>query len=132
MKVKSTMRGYRAALIAAIAVAFLMTLALAGCGGGGGGGGQTSTTGTVIGTVLDTSTNNPVDGASVSIGTYTVHTGADGAFTLSDVTPGSETLSIAATGYDNYSRSLTVVAGTNNLGNVRIDQTGGGPPPPPF
>jgi len=90
-----------------VALAFLMALLVA-CSGGGGGG--TAGSGTVTGTVKDSVTGSPLAGATVSDGTTSVVTDANGVFTL--VRPGgSYTLAIAAAGYENSSRTCAVTAG---------------------
>lgn len=69
----------------------------------------------VSGTVLVSATGTPVAGAQVSIGTTTVTTGADGRFTLTDLTPGTATLRAIATGFEAFETAITVASGNENI-----------------
>ncbi len=89
-------------------------LIVAGCGGGGGGttpGG----TATVQGTVLDDGTLQPVPGATITVGSASAISGADGGFTVS-ASAGLRTIIISATGYQQKSFSRTLTEGTNSVG----------------
>ena len=50
---------------------------------------------------------NAIEGASVAIGTITGTTGAAGGCTLKDVLDGEHTITATATGYENYSATIT-------------------------
>lgn len=65
----------------------------------------------VQGTVTDTATGGPVAGATVTDGTHTVATDAQGAYTLSGLVAGSYQVAATASGYDPGSKSVSVAAG---------------------
>ena len=64
--------------------------------------------GQVTGRVLDAMTNRPIPSALVSVGSlYTASTDATGAFTLTKVPIGDQTVTARAPGYDTDSASAT-------------------------
>jgi hypothetical protein len=67
--------------------------------------------GTLRGTVTDSSTSNPIAGASVTAGGYTAVTNGSGFYQFSPLAPGGYTDTASATGY--FSSSPTVVTVTN-------------------
>jgi hypothetical protein len=67
--------------------------------------------GTLRGTVTDSSTTNPIAGASVTAGGYTAITNASGVYQFSPLSPGGYTDTASATGY--FSSSPTPVTVTN-------------------
>ncbi|MCM1163691.1 MAG: carboxypeptidase regulatory-like domain-containing protein [Muribaculaceae bacterium] len=80
----------------------------------------------VAGTVVDTSTGAPVEGATVMLDNQalTVTTGPTGVFSFPDVKPGAEELIVLAYGYNDYTQSIVVPAGkVINLGNVKIQSS---------
>jgi len=81
-----------------------------------------TTTGTISGTVTDASTGNPISGASVSTNptTLLVTTDAQGRFSISNVTPGSYTVSASASGYIAGSASVTVTGGQTATANLAL------------
>lgn len=81
-----------------------------------------TTTGTISGTVTDASTGNPIAGASVSTQptTLLVTTDAQGNFSISNVTPGSYTVSASASGYLAGSASVTVTGGQTAAANLAL------------
>jgi iron complex outermembrane receptor protein len=76
---------------------------------------QTGSTGTVTGTVLDSSSGKYLEGAEVSIESQGVslrtNSERGGAFSLSGVPAGPQTLVVAYPGLESKSESVTVVAG---------------------
>jgi len=69
-----------------------------------------SSTGTLTGTVRDSITNNGISGASVSFNGASGTTSGSGVYTLSNVTCGTSTLSVSASGYQ--ATSLSYAFGT--------------------
>lgn len=90
---------------------------------------MTSSIGSVIGVVIDSETQNAVDLATVSLipqdNQTTVPsqtTNTTGLFQFSNIEIGSYLLQIAKNQYNNYSQTITVNRGTNNLGNISFDK----------
>jgi hypothetical protein len=99
-----------------VALAMMVAL-MAGCGGGGGG----SSTGSVVGQVFDDQTLAPIAGASVKVGTAaSVVTNSSGAFTVSGLSSGSQSVTISATGYGASVTSVTVGTGTVSAGSIYL------------
>ncbi|MFD0960053.1 S-layer homology domain-containing protein [Paenibacillus chungangensis] len=83
---------------------------------------QVHTTGTVTGAVYGPD-NSPINGASVSIGEISVVTDAEGQFTLTDIAPGSHTVTVSSAGYHNGTATVTVTAGQSvSTGNIVLAQ----------
>ena len=79
------------------------------------------TTGDASGTVTDADTGDPVSGATVSLsGGPSTTTAANGTYTLSDVDAGSFSMSVAASGYDDWSGSVSITAGQTTTKNVAL------------
>ncbi|MDY8045809.1 S-layer homology domain-containing protein [Paenibacillus polymyxa] len=79
--------------------------------------------GTVTGSVYD-SNQSAIDGASVSIGPISTTTNAQGAFTLTNVGSGEQTIMASAPGYVSGSRSVSVVTGQNvDAGTITLQST---------
>jgi uncharacterized protein YfaP (DUF2135 family) len=115
------MRTVFRALIASFA------FALASCGGGGGGGdggggGGTPapTTGTITGTVTNSSNGSAVSGVTVSAGSQTATTNASGNFTLTNVPAGSAVVNFTSNNFALQSRTVTVSAGASTTINVPV------------
>ena len=96
----------------------LAILFLSGCGGlmkpGTGTGGGSETSGTVSGQIRNAATSEPVT-ASVEVsiaGTGITTTTTTGIYQLPNVPTGQQTITATAQGYQPYSRSINVVAGT--------------------
>ena len=91
--------------------------------------------GTVVGRVLDATNNRPVANALVSIGSvYTAYSDPNGAFMLSNIPIGHQTVTANKAGYEyNTSPAMVHQNETTNIGYVRIMPLTGGPtaPPPP-
>ncbi|MGF7046788.1 hypothetical protein J2T13_001286 [Paenibacillus sp. DS2015] len=83
---------------------------------------EVATTGTVTG-IVHGSNNSPLSGASVSIGGISVITDALGEFTLTKIAPGSQTVTVSSTGYNNESATVTVTAGQNvSAGTITLTE----------
>lgn len=80
------------------------------------------TTGGVTGTVTDEA-GEPIEGATVSVGSSQVQTGSDGAFTLEGVPTGTQELSVEADGYVAESVELDVTEG--NATETTVELTAG-------
>src|SRR5688500_10321516 len=95
-----------------LAIAFATSILVAACGKSGPGG--PVPTATISGVVRD---NNGavVVGASVSIGSRTATTGADGRFELQNVKVGSVTMITSAPDFDPRSQTVNLTAGSNTL-----------------
>ena len=127
-------------------------VALSGCGGGGGTTTPVHRDNVVLtGTVLDVSTNSPVVGATVTIGTYTDITTAQGTFSIGmPAIPIVQTYSVngehatpdpgyypgwSSVGgktYDAKSIPLPLVPlGETSLGTIYLMNASSPPPPPP-
>jgi len=77
------------------------------------------TTGTVTGTVVDASTNQPLEGVSVVSGQLSAITTNTGEFTLSDILEGSQTITFSLNGYTTATVTVDIVAGSIiDLGNI--------------
>lgn len=97
-----------------------------GAGGGGGStdggtGGGTGTTGTLIGAIYTGgSTNNRVDGATVTVNGQTVTTGTDGLYQFA-LAAGTYTASVAKSGYGTAQVSRAVTVGAQTWGSMEIN-----------
>jgi len=70
------------------------------------------TTGTIAGTVKDSSTGDPIADAIVTVNSMSTTTNSSGAYVISDVPPGNYTVTASADGYKSSTRAnITVVAG---------------------
>lgn len=91
--------------------------------------------GTVVGRILDATTNRPVSNVLVSIGSvYTGYSDPSGAFTLSNIPIGHQEVTASAPGYERNTASASVhESKTTDIGYLRIMPLTGGPtaPPPP-
>ena len=84
-------------------------------------------TGAVAGIVSDVTTQNVIEGATVTIGTTTATSTSTGAYNLSGITAGSQTITASKSGYENYSSTVTVVA--DNTATKNIEMTSSAPEP---
>jgi len=82
----------------------------------------TPTTGTISGTVTEAGTSSAISGASVSTtpATTTATTNAQGAYTISNVSPGSYTVTASASGYIDKDTSITVTAGQTATASLTL------------
>ena len=82
---------------------------------------STPTTGsTVSGTVTDSATNNPISGASVSIGSLSDTTSSSGSYTIPNVPVGSDSISVSYVGYNTATQPVTVTAGQTSTINIQL------------
>lgn len=79
--------------------------------------------GSITGTVTDSSTGQPVGGASVSAPGLSATTGSDGSYTLSGLPSGSYQVTISAYGYQTQTVAVTVTAGQATTQNVQLTGT---------
>ncbi len=80
----------------------------------------------VTGVVIDASTGTPVAGAVVMLNDQgaSVVTGPAGDFSISNVNPGSDVITIAAYGYTDLIQPVTLLSGSNSdLGQLKIGST---------
>src|SRR5262249_9391825 len=75
--------------------------------------------GTINGTVTDSSTNAPIAGAIVNYPGGTVTTDAGGAYTIANITSGSQTLVASADGYNSSPEQIVNVP-ANGTATVNI------------
>lgn len=81
--------------------------------------------GTIFGTVTDSQTMEPIQGAKVTLtpsGKSTV-TGNDGTYELVDLEAGSYKITVQASGYQSTLKNITVLAGERALGDVSLQPT---------
>ncbi|MHC9539176.1 MAG: carboxypeptidase regulatory-like domain-containing protein [Vulcanimicrobiota bacterium] len=81
---------------------------------------DTTTVGTVQGTVTDQTTSAKLSGVTVSIGTLTTTTDANGAYTIQNVPAGTQTIAATKTGYTAVSSSVSVTAGQTTTKNISM------------
>jgi hypothetical protein len=101
-------------------------LLLIGCGGGGGGGGISGppATATLSGIVMEEGTSTPLAGATVSLGSSSTISGANGQFQLQNVPVGPGlSLTVSAPGFAAVTQSVDVRAGANSF-NVFLVRNG--------
>jgi hypothetical protein len=79
----------------------------------------------IVGTVVDAATGAPIEGAMVAGGGLTVVTGSAGGFVLSDLAPGTITVTVSATGYTTRQQSVTVASGAATSITVSLAQATG-------
>jgi hypothetical protein len=96
--------------IGTLAIALVTSIAAGACGDSDTGG--PTDTATLSG-VVKTAAGAVIPGASVSIGTATATTGADGRFELRNLPVGSATIVTTADGYEQRSDNMNLYAGTN-------------------
>lgn len=95
---------------------------MGGCGGGGGAPGPgPGGNATISGVVRDAGTRVGVVAATVQIGSNSTFSGANGAFTLTDVPTGSQVLVAGAAGFKTATLSVNLVRGANNIGDILLD-----------
>lgn len=97
----------------------------AGCGGGGGGGTTPApappSTSSLVGKVSDNSTGLPVSGVTVTDGTVTTTTAADGTYTLAGSAAASDkVLAFTKTGYASGYKIATVTASEPTRADVAL------------
>ncbi|WP_019867116.1 carboxypeptidase regulatory-like domain-containing protein [Methylovulum miyakonense] len=77
---------------------------------------------TLIGTIVDAASNQPLSDASVVVAgsTVTAMTDGNGQFRLEGLAPGAWVLDVNRAGYQGLRLSLTASAGTSDLGTIRL------------
>lgn len=73
----------------------------------------------VTGKVVD-SAGAGISGATVTIGTVSATSGADGSFTVSLATEGTYTMKVTKSGYYTYTKTVTATIGTTNVGTITL------------
>jgi len=76
--------------------------------------------GAIAGTVRDAATGATIAGATVKVGVASTTTDASGQYVLSDLTEGSYTETVSASGYADVSQSVSVVTGQTTVVNVNL------------
>jgi hypothetical protein len=120
-------RGVLNRLVGGVLLAFYIIL-VGGCGSSGQPPQTFANTGTAKGVVLDQHSGLPLLDARVRIGSIIAHVDKEGKFVMV-VAVGTQTRSVLADGYEPYTDTVTIVAGENDLGSLRMFEL---PPPPPF
>lgn len=77
-------------------------------------------TGTVQGIVRNASNGQPIAGATISAGGRTATSASDGAYTLSDIPAGQQTLTASASGFITTQVMITVVANQTVMQNMSL------------
>ena len=81
-----------------------------------------NTVGTLEGTVTDAATTNPIDGALVAAGIYTLKTNASGFYRFTNLPTGTYTVNITASGYANGSaNNVVVTSGATTTQNLALN-----------
>ncbi len=82
--------------------------------------GTTATTGTITGSVTDATTGAAIAGATVNDGSASTSTNSTGSYTLSNVVPGTYSVTASARNYFNARQSVTVTAGATVTANFQL------------
>lgn len=83
--------------------------------------GLTACSGSVTGEVSGKSNGEPVQGATVRVGSQTAQTDSSGRYSLGDVTTGAAKVSVEAEGYGHYAGSFEVKRGDNTVNVTLVD-----------
>lgn len=110
-----------------IILAVILILSLAGCGGSSSsgtsifsGGEGATRTGAVTGTVIDSTSNDEVQNAVVTIGGQSTLTDWVGHYEIQDVPAGKMSVQVTCDGYLTYTGAMRVVAETTTVENIYI------------
>ena len=95
--------------IRTLVIAFVTSISAAACGSDAGGPSESAT----LSGIVKTAAGAAIQGASVTIGSATATTGADGRFELQNLPVGNATIVTSADGYDQRSYSINLRAGAN-------------------
>ena len=81
--------------------------------------------GTIVGTVLDAETNNPIEGANVTTAppTSSIVTSTDGSFSFTNIKVGSYTVIVTKSGYDKKSVSVSVKDNETTEATIFMDKS---------
>lgn len=82
--------------------------------------GSGPSTGEISGAVTDASSGKPVSGAAVAAGARSASTDSSGRYSISNVPPGTYSLTASADGYQNASQIVTVVAGKTSTADFSL------------
>ena len=111
----------------------MVLLSLASCGGGGGGG--DSSMGTVQGNISSSTVSATLvsyeamlSGVTVSIGNQNAVTDSSGFYRIENLGPGLNTITASMFGYQDYTGSVTVVAGSTVTYDIAMTATFTGSP----
>jgi len=80
----------------------------------------TSNSAALAGTVTAAATGNPINGATVSVGTSSTTTDASGQYTIASLAPGTYTANASAAGYVSGSASVTLSSGITTTQNFAL------------
>ena len=78
------------------------------------------TTGTVQGTVTDASSGNPLEGVIVTVDGLNSQTGSNGQYQINGVSAGSHEIHAQKVGYEDYSGTVTVIAGQTTSRDIAM------------
>ena len=73
--------------------------------------------GSIAGKVFDAKTNNPITGATMTVGSKSTNTDTGGNYTLSDIFVGPQNITASANGYTPSTKSATMIA----HGTITVD-----------
>src|SRR5439155_20873143 len=82
---------------------------------------------TLTGTVTASATGNPINGATVSVGTSSTTTDSSGQYTIGSLAPGTYTVNASAAGYVSGSASVTLSSGITITQNFALAASTGTP-----
>ncbi len=82
--------------------------------------GTTPSTASLQGHIVDSTTQLPIAGATVSVDAASAATDPAGYFTLPGIATGSVTLQVTAAGYQATSFAVTIAVGANDLGTLQL------------
>ncbi len=106
-------------LIVVVAIAGYFALSNSGSGGAGGFSG-TQNYGVLMGNIVDTA-GNPIEGATVSVGTQTTTTNSQGWFSLSEIPSGSgQLVTLTNDGYTTSYETADIVSGQSSFLDVTL------------
>lgn len=106
------------------ACCFMMAASMIGCGGSNAGGPQApAQTATLSGTVRQADSQSPIAGATVTVGTASTTTAANGRFELQNVAVGTVNVIVNANRFDPEAKTITLTTGVNTVDIFLAPQT---------
>lgn len=118
------MKKYFSLYLTLLITGLLISGLIIGCGGGGSSSSSGGSSGTVEGTITNSQTGNPVQGAIVNIDGVKTTSNSEGQYSISGLNAGSgKYVAVTAKAYSNYKGSVDVTAGITVTHNVKMDQT---------